>query len=173
MILNLKNARIEEIVEENVDYRVFEGTFCDDGMEERTDFTFILEDKRVIKIKSYLESYYGSSKGMVAGAEYAKMVLEHLANGTYEDMTIGGFIEEFVVKYIKTAAILCVDDKEYLLVDERIGLADYVVREHFGVRGKFEPRPLNEETKDKEVLVYEKLSSDVIQSMTIKQLLDL
>lgn len=98
-LVNLKDAIIDNIEDDSVDYEVFGSTFAGSDTETSSNFMFTLEDGRTIELEGFLESYYGSPSGFKNYGTLIVGLLRKVSNKETEDMTIADFVNWAFLNY--------------------------------------------------------------------------
>lgn len=98
-LVNLKDAIIDDIEDDAVDYEVFGSTFTGSDTETSSNFKFSLEDGRIVELQGFLESYYGSPSGFKNYGTLIVELLRKVSNKETDDMTIADFVNWAFTEY--------------------------------------------------------------------------
>lgn len=108
-LVKLKDGIIGNIEDDAVDYEVFGSTFNGSDTETSSNFTFSLEDGRVVELQGFLESYYGSPSGFKNYGAFIVDLLRKVSNKETDDMTVADFVNWAFTEYAygKISITLC------------------------------------------------------------------
>ena len=115
-LVNLKDAVIDNIEDDTVDYEVFGSTFTGSNTETSSNFTFSLEDGRIVELKGFLESYYGSPSGFNNYGTLIVDLLRKVSNKETEDMTIADFVNWAFTEYAYGKISITLRNSKYEIV---------------------------------------------------------